>query len=58
MFNQLADEIRNLKNVVYVSDSVRNIFDGDIKVAGKLWDLRDEIAPEIGMLLMSGGHPI
>lgn len=56
MFLPLADEIRNLKNLTFVSDTVRNVFDGDIKVAEKLWALRDEVAPEIGMLLMSGGQ--
>lgn len=55
-FTPLADEIRNLKNVIFVSDSVRKVFDGDIRVAEKLWNLRDEVAPEIGMLLMSGGQ--
>lgn len=56
LFSPLADEIRNLKNITFVSDSVRKVFDGDIRVAEKLWNLRDEVAPEIGMLLMSGGQ--
>lgn len=56
MFSPLADEIRTLKNVTFVSDSVREVFDCDIKIAEKLWNLRDEVAPEIGLLLMSGGQ--
>lgn len=56
LFTPLADEIRTLKNITFVSDSVRKVFDGDIKVAEKLWNLRDEVAPEIGVLLMSGGQ--
>ncbi|MDI9366309.1 MAG: hypothetical protein QM541_15230 [Flavobacterium sp.] len=56
IFMPLASEIRTLKNITYVSDSVREVFDNDIKVADKLWNLRDEVMPEIGMLLMSGGQ--
>lgn len=56
LFEPLSDEIRTKKNITFVSDSVRNVFDGDAKVAEKLWNLRDEITPEIGMILMSGGQ--
>lgn len=56
MFMPLANEIRNLKNITFVSESVRRVFDGDIRVAEKLWNLRDEVPSEIGMLLMSGGQ--
>ena len=56
LFGPLADEIRTQKNITFISDSVRNVFDGDERVAEKLWNLRDEISPEIGMLLMSGGQ--
>jgi hypothetical protein len=52
-FSSLSDEIRTTNNITYISNSVRDVFDCDVKVATKLWDLRDEVVSETGLLILS-----
>lgn len=55
-YSPIANEIRQRKNITFVTDSVRQAYDANPKVAEKLWLLRNDVPTEMGMLLMGEGQ--
>lgn len=55
LFKAITSYSLEHKTITYVAENVRKIFDDTPKVAEKLWELRDEVKSQIGILLFHSG---